>query len=514
MNEAVEGAFLIDNELYITEDPNILSGTIVKQKACADDIESIDVSIDLTTGSVFRKNSTDNPLPLSKRGMNPSDEYSILITEEDRVILMNDKTGTETISFDFPDVQGLHTFFVGNETAYIFLDSGDYILDVALVDLTAMEVSIVKSDAPVHSLFRGVDHFQDESGGIVFFSGPSSLCRGLTVLSFDTKGLSEIQQSSINHPLRNIGSRYIPFNLSRNRFLQTASLNDYFFYSLKYDFSYNTTDFCNDASYIKRPGTFTIIQQSLKRPGEILQEYILNADDIEKIGNTLYEPSFKPSPAPSTSPTAPPSTPPTASPKIFPTTPPSNSPTDTSSPTAPPKNSTTDPPKVPGTIHPIFCFSGDTVVQVEHKGNIAMKDLKLNDRVMIDHNGNFEPVYSFGHHLDSSNTVIKMRKLFPLGLEISENHMIFVKEKGFIPASMVKIGDELTNNVIVTDIKYVTTTTGIYAPFTPSGVLIVNGVLASNFVAFQNSNKLKIGTVIGLSFHDLAYFFESTHRLW
>jgi len=296
------------------------------------------------------------------------------------------------------------------------------------------------------------------------FEGGRSTCwkTGLTVLSFNNmNGLSLIDQGSVINPLYNSGSNDTPFTISSSpdELLQRTFDNS-FFYTLKYAFSYDDTDTCDsDFDYdvpIKRPVSFRIIKKSIIAPYEVLEEYTLRADDIESIGDTI-------------------------------------------------KN-------IDNTEMPTICFSGDTTVQVEHKGTIAMKDLKLNDRVMVDYNSKkFEPVYSFGHHttVEKRGSRIQMLKLQPLGLEISSTHMIFIKGEGFIPAMMVKIGDILSNNISVTDIQHVTTNTGVYAPFTASGKILVNGVLASNFVAFQNNNMLH-----GLSFHYLAYAFESTHRIW
>jgi hypothetical protein len=82
---------------------------------------------------------------------------------------------------------------------------------------------------------------------------------------------------------------------------------------------------------------------------------------------------------------------------------------------------------------------------------------------------------------------------------------------------MVKVGDVLDTvdgkeaRVIVIQ-KVVRT--GLYAPFTPSGTLVVNGLKASSFVSFQDSDVLKIGNYrTPFSFQRLAQTFEFPHRM-
>ena len=55
----------------------------------------------------------------------------------------------------------------------------------------------------------------------------------------------------------------------------------------------------------------------------------------------------------------------------------------------------------------------------------------------------------------------------------------------------------------------------MYAPFTESGTIVVNGIVASIFVAFQNSSHVTLGDGLELpiSFQWMAHAFESFHRL-
>merc|ERR1712076_273586 len=88
----------------------------------------------------------------------------------------------------------------------------------------------------------------------------------------------------------------------------------------------------------------------------------------------------------------------------------------------------------------------------------------------------------------------------------------------YVPASQIKTGDNMitaSNNdmTTVTNIKTVTRK-GIYAPFTASGTIVVNDILASNYISFQDSEYLQIGSIqTPLSYHWVFHAFTSIHRL-
>jgi hypothetical protein len=64
---------------------------------------------------------------------------------------------------------------------------------------------------------------------------------------------------------------------------------------------------------------------------------------------------------------------------------------------------------------------------------------------------------------------------------------------------MVQVGDKLisgdggNDDLLIERIKKVNRR-GVFAPFTKSGTIVVNGVLASTFIAFQPSKKVTIGS--------------------
>ena len=153
-------------------------------------------------------------------------------------------------------------------------------------------------------------------------------------------------------------------------------------------------------------------------------------------------------------------------------------------------------------------------------GEVSIDNLKLGDMVLTADN-KYEKVYSFGHY-NSTTKATFLRLSFTGGafIEVSADHMIFVEGRKAVPASFLvenpNLRVEMTDGELVT-IESVETVhrDGIYSPFTSSGSIVVNGVLASTFVAFQSSPVLSLGsTATPLSFQWLALAFESPHRLY
>lgn len=167
---------------------------------------------------------------------------------------------------------------------------------------------------------------------------------------------------------------------------------------------------------------------------------------------------------------------------------------------------------------PQFCFSGQTEVVVKDQGEVLMKNLRLGDEVLVSAD-KYERVYSFGHRHESVKT--DYLQLYSASssapLEITNEHMVIVEDGRAVPASTVQIGDKIQAVdavVVVTAIKAVTRL-GAFAPFTPSGTVVVNNVVASSFVAFQETDVLTIGSIkTPLSFQWLAHTFETPHRLY
>lgn len=171
-----------------------------------------------------------------------------------------------------------------------------------------------------------------------------------------------------------------------------------------------------------------------------------------------------------------------------------------------------------GTFFFIPCFSGDSVVEVENQGPVKMSSLEIGDNVLVA-DGKYEPVYSFGHKdADSSAEFLKIHSTgIDVPIEISPDHMILANGDHWLPAGKLQTGDSLTNrdgsSSSITKIQQVTRK-GVFAPFTKSGSIVVNDVVASNYIGFQGSEYLMVGGVqTPFTYHWMAHTFTSIHRI-
>jgi hypothetical protein len=158
-------------------------------------------------------------------------------------------------------------------------------------------------------------------------------------------------------------------------------------------------------------------------------------------------------------------------------------------------------------------------VQTAAKGSISMKDLTIGDRVLVGDN-KFDTVYSFGHRSESKEakylSIVNDKSSDTL--ELSKDHMVFREEGQAVPAAALEKGDTmlLPSGELATILRINTVTRkGAYAPFTYSGALVVNGVVASSFIGMQEMNEhLHIqSTKTPLTLQWLAHVFETPHRM-
>jgi len=189
---------------------------------------------------------------------------------------------------------------------------------------------------------------------------------------------------------------------------------------------------------------------------------------------------------------------------------------------------------------PAFCFSASTsrvrVLVVEGETiSIPMKELTLGQHVYVG-NGKYEKIYSFGHYKittevgttnDNNNNSGFLRISTTSSehfMDLTRNHMVWRnnnKSSSFVAASELKIGDRLLfddeNNderSTITSIKSIPIPKdGYMAPFTPSGKIVVNGIMASTFVdLFSSDNKKLLLLPKLLSSQWIAHAFEFPHR--
>jgi Hint module len=155
------------------------------------------------------------------------------------------------------------------------------------------------------------------------------------------------------------------------------------------------------------------------------------------------------------------------------------------------------------------CFSGESTVLVAGKGRVALRSVQIGDQVQVE-NGTFEPVYSFGHYDSNSyGSFLQLHLSNGRNLVVSHDHLIFTAADAHypIPASKITIGTKLVD----VDRR-------IFAPFTPSGTVVVDGVLSSSFVAVEASSLsspfvVLFGGLLRLSHQWMSHSFEFPHRV-
>lgn len=165
---------------------------------------------------------------------------------------------------------------------------------------------------------------------------------------------------------------------------------------------------------------------------------------------------------------------------------------------------------------PIACFAAEATVEVLNMGSVPMKEVRIGDMVGVA-GGKFSEVYSFGHFEHEAKVkFLAIEVGLDAPLLITTDHLV-LQGGVYAPASLVTVGSTLTlsngEQVTVLSIKHILRK-GAYAPFTKDGTIVVDGVVASSFVALQpNAAYLMIGGFEIFSFHALALLFEAPHRL-
>ena len=159
-----------------------------------------------------------------------------------------------------------------------------------------------------------------------------------------------------------------------------------------------------------------------------------------------------------------------------------------------------------------FCFPGDMVTMGVEGSQIPLKDLQVGDYIQ-DGEASFSRVYTFGHYdkeVKGSYLQIFSGDDSP-ALELSPEHMVYAgKGRQAVPAGSLQVGDllllERGSFVSITNIQTVRRR-GAYAPFTESGKLVVNGVMASSYIAMEHDLSKAISN------QWLAHLFQAPHRI-
>ena len=158
-----------------------------------------------------------------------------------------------------------------------------------------------------------------------------------------------------------------------------------------------------------------------------------------------------------------------------------------------------------------ICFSGSSTVEMESGELKAISELALGDYVKTSATHDvFEPVYGFAHYAPNAMSdflaIHTTNDASPL--HISVRHMLRVADGTYQPAGTVQVGDVLFQGHRITAIHDSTTKVGVFAPYTPSGTIVVNGLAASCYVV----PDMDIGPLT-VSGQWLAHTYEFPHRL-
>jgi hypothetical protein len=158
---------------------------------------------------------------------------------------------------------------------------------------------------------------------------------------------------------------------------------------------------------------------------------------------------------------------------------------------------------------------------VQDKGPVKMADLQQGDHVLTGGN-TYQPVYAFGHYkADEPANFIQLTTASASTLEMTGQHLVYVADKvNPVRADSIKVGDVLrsASDADATVIKISNIQRkGVYAPLTPSGSVVVDGVLASSYISLQSNAKefveLQGGITPGMSQHDYVHLGLSPFRL-
>jgi len=166
------------------------------------------------------------------------------------------------------------------------------------------------------------------------------------------------------------------------------------------------------------------------------------------------------------------------------------------------------------------CFPGRSFVITENGLRKSLSNLTIGERVLVINKENkliYESIDGFIHlkrndlfHFLLINIKFDDYKNTTTSLFISPNHLIFLANdtqlKSAIFAGQLRLGDHIKyfykNQLISAKIEniYLTKEEGYYAPLTPSGTIIIDNVLVSNYATVSN--------------HHLAHYVMQVYRWW
>jgi len=139
------------------------------------------------------------------------------------------------------------------------------------------------------------------------------------------------------------------------------------------------------------------------------------------------------------------------------------------------------------------CFPGESSVTVKGVGAVPLQNLRSGD-VVLGKNGVYEPVLGFLHVTGADQVSNFLVVKHSHGqLRISPHHVVFV-ETGDKLAVDVGAGDKVfvadESGVVLREVLSVVQSSGrsgMFAPLTPSGTVVVDNVVASNYASYART---------------------------
>lgn len=153
-----------------------------------------------------------------------------------------------------------------------------------------------------------------------------------------------------------------------------------------------------------------------------------------------------------------------------------------------------------GEVIGIGCFSEMATVQVQgYEDPVSIRDVQMGDHVLTA-GDRYSPVYSFGHRNPQKETTFVQLETREKTLELTGDHLVFLNgRKNPVRADSIRKDDVLRGQhagLKVFNVKSVDRK-GVYAPFTPDGTVLVDGVLASSYVSMDPKAKENVELLNG-----------------
>ena len=145
-----------------------------------------------------------------------------------------------------------------------------------------------------------------------------------------------------------------------------------------------------------------------------------------------------------------------------------------------------------GDIIGIGCFSERATVQIQgHTDPVSIQDLKVGDHVLTAGN-QYSPVYAFGHHNTQKEATFVQLETRTRTLELTGDHLVYLNGKANpVRADSIERGDVVRGQNAGMKVFGVQSVQreGVYAPLTPGGTVIVDGIVASSYVSLNPESK-------------------------